>query len=105
MALALCILLSLACLVFTFWPVGHLQAQRNKSQLEFLRERKDVVYDNLRDLNFEYRAGKYPEADYITQRASLEQEATAILSQIDALESKIPATTPTQSAANRIGPK
>ena len=29
-----------------------------------LRERKDAVYENLRDLNFEYKAGKVPDIDY-----------------------------------------
>jgi len=51
----------------------------------FLNERKDQVYDNLRDLNFEYKAGKYPEADYAVMRASLEDEAASIVAEIDRL--------------------
>jgi hypothetical protein len=31
---------------------------------EYLRERKKTVYENLRDLNFEYAAGKVPDVDY-----------------------------------------
>jgi hypothetical protein len=100
-ALLLCGVLGLACLIYTFWPVSGLQAQRNKTQLEFLRERKDVVYDNLRDLNFEFRAGKYPEADYVAQRTTLEEEATAVLQKIDALERP----QSTQTAASRTGTK
>jgi hypothetical protein len=45
-----------------------------------LRERREAVYDNLRDLNFEYKAGKVPDADYASMKLSLEEEAAAILS-------------------------
>jgi hypothetical protein len=36
----------------------------------------------------EYRAGKYPEEDYAAQRASLENEAAAVLSEMDALRAE-----------------
>jgi len=52
-----------------------------------LRERKDVVYENLRDLNFEHSAGKFQEEDYRAQRALLENEAAEILAEIETLES------------------
>ena len=39
-------------------------SQRQKTRLDFLEERKEQLYENLRDLNFEYRAGKYPEEDF-----------------------------------------
>ena len=45
-----------------------------------------MVYANLRDLNFEYKAGKYPEEDFATQRDMLEGEAATIVSEIDILE-------------------
>jgi len=51
-----------------------------------LRERKDAVYENLRDLNFEYKAGKFPESDYQSMKSSLEEEAAAILAEIARLE-------------------
>jgi hypothetical protein len=56
-----------------------------KTRLDYLRERKDVIYENLRDLNFEYKAGKYPEDDYGAQRASLEAEAATVLAEMDSL--------------------
>jgi hypothetical protein len=52
-----------------------------------LRERREAAYDNLRDLNFEYKAGKVPDADYTSMKLSLEEEAAAILSEISKLES------------------
>jgi len=57
-----------------------------KSRAAYLRERKDAVYENLRDLNFEYKAGKLSDADYEGQRTLLENEAGAILAEIDRLE-------------------
>jgi hypothetical protein len=45
-----------------------------------------VVYENLRDLNFEYKAGKFPETDYLAMRTSLENEAAAVLAEIEDLE-------------------
>lgn len=81
-----CGLLSLALLFYIFVAPMEIERGAQKSRLDFLRERKDSVYENLRDLNFEYKAGKLPEADYQTLRASLEDEAAAILGEIDVLE-------------------
>ena len=61
-------------------------SQRQKTRLDYLQERKDQLYENLRDLNFEYRAGKYPEEDYAVQRAMLENEAALLMSEIDTLQ-------------------
>lgn len=79
------VLLLLACGAYIFWPQRRLAAAREKTRLDYLRERKDVIYENLRDLNFEYKAGKYPEADYAVQRDALEGEAANVLAEIDSL--------------------
>jgi len=79
------IVLLIACFAYVFWPQPRLAAEVEKTRLDYLRERKDVIYDNLRDLNFEYRAGKYPEEDYAAQRSSLEAEAATVLAEIDSL--------------------
>ncbi len=82
-----CLLLLIACGAFIFWPQGtaFLIPAREKTRLDYLSERKDVIYDNLRDLNFEYRAGKFPEEDYQRQRESLEAEAAHVLDEMDTL--------------------
>jgi len=82
--LAPAVLLAL-CFAYIFWPQPKLAAVVEKTRLDYLRERKEVVYDNLRDLNFEFRAGKYPADDYTKQRNSLESEAARILTEIDSL--------------------
>ncbi len=88
MTIAACILLLIAVFAYVFWPEKHSAHQPQKTRLEFLQERKQVVYDNLRDLNFEYRAGKYPEEDYANQQAALENEAAEVLAEIDLLEAQ-----------------
>ena len=85
MILAVCALFTVALFVYVFYPDRNVAAQRVKTRLDFLEEQKIVLYDNLRDLNFEYRAGKYPEEDYTAQRAALEAEAAKVLSEIERL--------------------
>jgi hypothetical protein len=75
-----------ALLVYTFWPENVFASQREKTRLDFLLERKDQLYENLRDLNFEFRAGKYPEEDFQVQRAQLENETAQLLAEIDHLQ-------------------
>ncbi|HET6217288.1 MAG TPA: hypothetical protein VFE27_09755 [Acidobacteriaceae bacterium] len=81
-----CGLLLLGVFAYVFYPDRHVERQRTKTRLDFLREQKEVLYENLRDLNFEYHAGKYPEEDYAAQSAALEDETAAVLAEIDQLE-------------------
>jgi hypothetical protein len=78
-------LLLFALVVYTFWPENSFASQSQKTRLDFLLERKDQLYENLRDLNFEHRAGKYPEEDFQSQRALLENETAELLAEIERL--------------------
>lgn len=80
------VLLLFALVLYVFWPENAFAAQREKTRLDFLLERKEQLYENLRDLNFEYRAGKYPEEDFEAQRAQLEHDAAQLLAEIDQLQ-------------------
>jgi hypothetical protein len=80
------LMLLLALLVYTFWPENAFASQKEKTRLDFLLERKDQLYENLRDLNFEHRAGKYPQEDFESQRALLENETAVLLAEIDHLQ-------------------
>lgn len=82
------VVLAIALFAFVFWPEKNPFFQADKTRIDYLRERKDVIYENLRDLNFEYLAGKYPEQDYAEQRASLEDEAAQVIAEMDALEQR-----------------
>jgi hypothetical protein len=78
-------LLTIGCFAYILWPQQKVVAQTEKTRLDYLRERKESIYDNLRDLNFEFRAGKYPEEDYARQRENLEAEATRVVTEMEAL--------------------
>ena len=80
--------LTLACFAYIFWPDRNPFVQADKTRVDSLTERKESIYANLRDLNFEYLAGKYPEQDYTEQRQRLEAEAAGVIAEIDALEAR-----------------
>jgi len=81
-------LLAIGAPIYIFYaaPVEHGEV---KTRLMYLRERKDAIYENLRDLNFEYSAGKFPEADYLSLRDSLEREAAAVLAEMEDLQNSL----------------
>jgi len=56
----LCVI-TLASLYYIFFFPGEVYSGEEKTRLGYLRERKEAVYENLRDLNFEYKAGKVPD--------------------------------------------
>ncbi|WP_348268222.1 hypothetical protein P8936_03080 [Edaphobacter paludis] len=82
------LVLTIAIFLFIFWPERNPFFQADKTRVDYLRERKDAIYDNLRDLNFEYLAGKYPEQDYTEQRTGLEDEAARVIAEIDRLNAR-----------------
>jgi hypothetical protein len=48
-----------------------------------LEERKAAIYENLRDLQFEYRVGKLSDADYQQTKLSLQKELAGVMAEID----------------------
>jgi hypothetical protein len=82
----LCVAVAAAAFFYVFHVPEMTISGPEKTRAMYLRERKDVVYENLRDLNFEHKAGKIPEVDYASMKNSLEEEAAAILAEISRLE-------------------
>ena len=95
--LAVCLLITAAALFYVFYLPGKLHLGPKKTRASYLRERKDAVYENLRDLNFEYKAGKLPDADYQSLKSSLQDEAATLLAEIARLEAKRSAHTGARS--------
>jgi hypothetical protein len=82
--LSACVVLTLAAVIFVFWiEPDPGDSAPHRSQLDQLLERRDAIYDNLRDLKFENRAGKYAERDYEQMRDALENEAAQVLLEIE----------------------
>jgi len=82
--LGACVALALAVGLFIFYiqpDASDLAPHRTK--LDQLLERRDTIYDNLRDLRFEYRSGKYSEGDFDAMKTALENEAALVLAEID----------------------
>ncbi len=82
--LGACLALAIAVGLFIFYiqpDASDLAPHRTK--LDQLLERRDTIYDNLRDLRFEYRSGKYSEGDFEAMKTALENEAALVLAEID----------------------
>jgi hypothetical protein len=84
--LIICAALAGATFFYVFYLPGRLFLGPEKTRAGYLRERKDAVYENLRDLNFEHKAGKVPDADYSSLKSSLQDEAATLLAEIARLE-------------------
>ena len=62
-----------------------------ESPVKHLEERKATIYENLRDLQFEYRVGKLSDQDYQQTKLDLQKELAAVLAEIDAERGSSPA--------------
>lgn len=79
-----CLALAAATWVFIFvLEPDASDSAPHRSRLDQLLERRDTIYENLRDLKFERRAGKYSEKDYEEMKKALETEAALVLLEID----------------------
>ena len=84
LALVACIALTAAVLIFIFLiEPDASDSAPHRSHLDQLMERRDTIYENLRDLKFEYRTGKFAEQDYEQMKHTLETEAAMVLAEIE----------------------
>ena len=67
------------------------------SPTQHLDERKAAIYENLRDLQFEYRVGKLSDADYQQTKLALQKELAVVLAGIE----KIAKTAPVKPAPKK----
>jgi hypothetical protein len=82
--LGACFALAVATLIFIFYiQADASDLAPHRSRLDQLFERRDTIYDNLRDLRFEFRSGKYAEGDFEAMKTALENEAALVLAEID----------------------
>lgn len=84
MIFAACALLALVAIVYVVYVQPETApAPLADPQLDYLLEKKAVLYDNLRDLNLEYRMGKLSDADYQRLKQQLQFEIGGVLQQIE----------------------
>jgi hypothetical protein len=53
------------------------------SPIQHLEDRKHAIYDNLRDLQFEYRLGKLSDEDYQQTKQALQKELAVVLAETE----------------------
>ena len=53
------------------------------SPIQHLEDRKHAIYDNLRDLQFEYRLGKLTDDDYQQTKQALQKELAVVLGETE----------------------
>jgi hypothetical protein len=67
------------------------------SPTHHLEVRKAAIYENLRDLQFEYRVGKLSDQDYQRTKTELQTQLAGVLGEIEAIEQGAPKAKPAAS--------
>ena len=83
-----------AVLFLLFIRLKDLPVPAPVSPFKHLDERKASIYENLRDLQFEYRVGKLSDADYQAVKLDLQKDLAQVLAEIDRVKSELGATSP-----------
>ena len=84
MILAVAVVLVLAALFFTlFVRAKDVPEPIPISPIQHLEDRKQAIYDNLRDLQFEYRLGKLSDEDYQLTKQALQRELATVLAETE----------------------
>ena len=60
-----------------------------ESPFQHLDERKAAIYENLRDLQFEYRVGKLSDDDYQHTKKDLQRELASVLAEVDKIKGQL----------------
>jgi hypothetical protein len=104
MLLAAAVLLIAVTVLFTFSIRDKdVPAPEPLSPPRHLDERRAAIYENLRDLQFEYRVGKLSDADYQQTKVGLQKELAGVLSEIERVNSGAQRT-PAQAAPAQAAP-
>lgn len=74
------------------------------SPARHLEDRKAVIYENLRDLQFEYRVGKLSDADYQQTKLTLQKELAGVMAEIDRITQTAPGKVSPEKARAAIAP-
>ncbi len=90
--------IALACLI-TVGVLAFILSVRAKdlprpepvSPFQHLDERKAAIYENLRDLQFEYRVGKLSDHDYQQTKLDMQRELAGVMVEIDRVKAEITA--------------
>ena len=86
MVLVAAVLLTAGTIVFTLLVrVRDIPEAPVVSPTAHLEQRNAQIYENLRDLQFEFRVGKLSDADYQKTKLDLQRELAKVLAEIDSM--------------------
>ena len=112
MTIAIACAVAIAAIVFILGVRSKdLPEPEPESPFRHLDERKAAIYENLRDLQFEYRVGKLSDEDYQNTKRDLQKELAGVLAETDRLKLQlgmngaappppVPATKPPKPVGN-----
>jgi hypothetical protein len=104
MVLSAAVVLAMGTILFTLLVRGKdVPETPPESPTAHLEERKAQIYENLRDLQFEFRLGKLSDADYQKTKVDLQRELAKVLADIDAVQPAAPVQR--KAAATAVSPK
>jgi hypothetical protein len=85
-------------LIFVVYPVinprkylyylDDLLGSSEEKKISYLHQQKSLVYDNIKDLDFEHQMGKLADTDYQRLRHGLMEEAEEVVQAIDKAQIK-----------------
>jgi len=106
MIIAAFILIAAGVLIFVFTPLFDknetiAQTSRRETKRRELLEQRDMVYESIRELDFDYRMGKVEEEDYQQTRARYAADAVEILKSLDKTNGRADHPTPTASTETK----
>src|ERR1700685_1281270 len=81
--LAVVILLAVTLFYTLFIRAKDIPPPDPVSPTQHLDERKAAIYENLRDLQFEYRVGKLSDADYAQTKLALQKELAVVVAETE----------------------
>ncbi|MSV35434.1 MAG: zinc ribbon domain-containing protein [Bryobacterales bacterium] len=91
LVLAVVAVLAVTLLYTLFVRAKDIPAPDPVSPTRHLDERKAAIYENLRDLQFEYRVGKLSDADYVQTKLALQKELGVVVAEAERVVSGRPA--------------
>ena len=90
MAIVVASLVTIGVIVFILGVrAKDLPAPEAVSPFQHLDERKAAIYENLRDLQFEFRVGKLSDYDYQQTKLDLQRDLAGVMAEIDRIKTQL----------------
>src|SRR5882762_4924618 len=88
LVIAVCLVIAVTVFLTLNIRPADLPPPEQISPTQHLDERKAAIYENLRDLQFEYRVGKLSDKDYQETKIGLQKELAVVLAEIEVVLAK-----------------